>query len=64
MRFRITTGLSAEEIRDALSEHIESKVFFRNYLKNKPKLFEGDINTRSFRLRKIETYRSITKVTL
>ena len=27
MRFRITTGLSAEEIRDALSEHIESKVF-------------------------------------
>lgn len=34
MRFRITTGLSAEEIRDALSEHIEPKVFFRNYLKN------------------------------
>lgn len=31
MRFRITTGLSAEEIRDALSEHIEPKVFFRNY---------------------------------
>ena len=61
MRFRITTGLSAEEIRDALSEHIEPKVFFRNYLKNKPKLFEGDINTRNFRLRRIETHRSIIK---
>ena len=38
MRFRITTGLSAEEIRDALSKHIEPKVIFRNYLQNKPKL--------------------------
>ncbi|SPW29961.1 Uncharacterised protein [Elizabethkingia miricola] len=64
MRFRITTGLSAEEIRDALSEHIEPKVFFRNYLKNKPKLLEGDINTRNFRLRRVETHRSIIKVDL
>lgn len=44
--------------------NILNQGIFRNYLKNKPKLFEGDINTRSFRLRKIETYRSITKVTL
>lgn len=64
MRFRITTGLSAEEIRDALSKHIEPKVIFRNYLQNKPKLFEGNISTTNFELRRIETHRSITKVTL
>lgn len=64
MKYRITTGLSVGEIRDAISENTEPIVRFRNYLKNKHKMFEGYVSGNNFTLKNIETYRSIASTTI